>query len=57
MNMSGSLAASLTPIVYGSLFGRGFWVAPFLVSAAVLAAGALIWIVLIDPEKSVVEAP
>jgi sugar phosphate permease len=54
MNMSGSLAASLTPIVYGSLFGRGYWVAPFLVSAAVLAAGALIWIFLIDPEKSVV---
>jgi len=54
MNMSGSLAASLTPIVYGSLFGRGYWVAPFLVSAAVLGAGALIWIFLIDPEKSVV---
>lgn len=57
MNMSGSLAASLTPIVYGTLFGRGYWVAPFLVSAAVLGAGALIWIFLIDPERSVVEAP
>ena len=56
MNMSGSLAASLTPIVYGTLFGRGYWVAPFLVSAAVLAAGALIWLFLIDPERSVVPA-
>jgi sugar phosphate permease len=54
MNMSGSLAASLTPIVYGWLFGRGYWVAPFLVSAAVLTAGALIWMFLIDPERSVV---
>lgn len=56
MNMSGSLAASLTPIVYGSLFERGYWVAPFLVSAAVLTAGALIWVCLIDPEQSVVAA-
>jgi sugar phosphate permease len=56
MNMAGALAASLTPIVYGTLFGRGYWVAPFLVSAAVLAIGALIWIFLIDPDKSVVDA-
>ena len=53
MNMAGALAASFTPIVYGTLFGRGHWVAPFLVSAAVKAAGALIWMFLIDPEKSV----
>ena len=39
MNMAGALAASLTPIVYGTLFGRGYWVAPFVVSAAVMAAG------------------
>ena len=38
----------------GSLFGRGYWVAPFLVSAAVMAVGALIWIFLIDPDRSVV---
>ena len=56
MNMAGALAASLTPIVYGTLFGRGYWVAPFLVSAAVLALGAVIWIFLIDPDKSVVDA-
>jgi len=55
MNMAGALAASLTPIVYGSLFGRGYWVAPFLVSAAVLALGALIWTFLIDPDRSVIE--
>ena len=56
MNMAGALAASLTPIVYGTLFGRGYWVAPFVVSAAVMMVGALIWIFLIDPEKSVVSA-
>ena len=55
MNMAGAMAASLTAIVYGSLFGRGYWVAPFLVSAAVMAAGALIWIFLIDPDRSVVD--
>jgi sugar phosphate permease len=54
MNMAGALAASFTAIVYGSLFGQGYWVAPFLVSAAVMAAGALIWIFLIDPDKKVV---
>ncbi len=56
MNMAGALAASFTAIVYGSLFGRGYWVAPFLVSAAVMALGAIVWVFLIDPEKSVVEA-
>jgi sugar phosphate permease len=56
MNMAGALAASLTPIVYGTLFGRGYWVAPFAVSAVVMLLGALIWIFLIDPEKSVVGA-
>jgi hypothetical protein len=29
MNMAGALAASLTAIVYGALFGAGYWVAPF----------------------------
>ena len=54
MNMAGALAASLTAIVYGALFGAGYWVAPFLVSAAVMGAGALIWLFLIDPDRSVV---
>jgi sugar phosphate permease len=57
MNMAGALAASLTAIVYGGLFDRGYWIAPFFVSAGVMLAGALIWTFLIDPERSVVEAP
>jgi hypothetical protein len=56
MVMAGAAAASLTPIVYGTFFGRGLWVAPFLITACILMAGALIWTFLIDPEKSVVEA-
>ena len=55
MNMAGALAASLRRSVYGGLFDRGFWVAPFFVSAGVMLIGALIWTFLIDPEKSVVE--
>jgi sugar phosphate permease len=55
MNMVGALGGALTAVVYGSLFNRGFWVAPFLVSAGVMLTGALIWIFLINPEVSVVE--
>jgi MFS family permease len=55
MNMAGALAASISPIIFGFLVQRGLWIAPFFVSAGVLLTGALIWAVLIDPEKSVVE--
>ncbi len=55
MNMVGALGGAATAVVYGSLFNRGLWVAPFLVSAGVMLVGALIWTFLIDPELSVVE--
>lgn len=55
MNMAGSLAASVSPIVFGFLAQRGLWIAPFFISAGVLLTGAMIWALLIDPEKSVVE--
>jgi sugar phosphate permease len=55
MNMAGSLAASVSPIVFGLLVQKGLWTAPFFISAGVLFTGALIWTFLIDPEKSVVE--
>ena len=55
MNMAGSLAASVSPIIFGFLVQRGLWTAPFFISAGVLLTGALIWAFLIDPEKSVVE--
>jgi sugar phosphate permease len=55
MNMVGALGGASTAVVYGTLFNRGLWVAPFLVSAGVMLLGALIWIFLINPEKSVVD--
>ena len=55
MNMAGSLAASLSPIIFGALVQRGFWILPFFISAGVLLTGALIWAFLIDAEKLVVE--
>jgi sugar phosphate permease len=55
MNMVGAVGASISPLVFGMLVERGSWVAPFYVTAAVLASGSLIWMFLIDPEKSVVE--
>jgi sugar phosphate permease len=54
MNMVGAIGASISPLVFGLLVERGSWVAPFYVTAGVLTAGSLIWIFLIDPEKSVV---
>jgi sugar phosphate permease len=56
MNMFGALAASMTALIYGYMFGKEMWVAPFVLSSGVMVLGALIWIFLIDPEKSVVEA-
>jgi sugar phosphate permease len=56
MNMAGSLAASVSPIIFGFLIQRGFWIAPFFISSGVLFTGALIWTFLIDPEVSVVES-
>jgi sugar phosphate permease len=55
MNMAGSLAASVSPIIFGFLVQKGSWIAPFFISAGVLLTGALVWAFLIDPERSVVE--
>jgi sugar phosphate permease len=55
MNMTGAIGASISPLVFGTLVQHGSWIAPFFVTAAILVTGALIWIFLIDPEKSVVD--
>jgi MFS family permease len=57
MNMMGNGIGAISPIVFGVLAQRGMWVAPFVVAAAVLVAGALMWGLLVNPEKSVVERP
>jgi MFS family permease len=56
MNMTGAIGASLSPLVFAALVQHGSWIAPFLVTAGILTIGALIWIFLIDPERSVVGA-
>ena len=58
MNSAGAIGASASPLLFGFFVQRGSWVVPFLVTAGMLAAGALIWAFLIDPEKSVIaDAP
>ena len=54
MNTAGAVGASISPVVFGFFAQKGFWVVPFVVTACVLLTCALIWIFLIDPEKSVV---
>ncbi len=54
MNLAGAIGASASPILFGFFVQRGSWVVPFLVTAGLLACGALVWAFLIDPEKSVV---
>jgi sugar phosphate permease len=55
MNTAGALGASISPVVFGFFAQKGFWIVPFVVTACVLFTCTLIWIFLIDPEKSVVE--
>ena len=57
MNTAGAVGASISPIVFGFFAERGFWITPFVVTAGVLLTCTLIWVFLIDPEKSVVEIP
>jgi sugar phosphate permease len=54
MNMAGALTASLTPLIYGYLFSRGYWIEPFFVSSGVLFLGAIIWSFFIHPDVSVI---
>jgi sugar phosphate permease len=53
MNSAGAIGASASPMVFGFFVQRGSWVLPFLVTAGMLAAGALVWACFIDPEKPV----
>jgi cyanate permease len=56
MNMAGTLAGAFSQILFGVITERlGSWVAPFLVSCAMLTVGGLLWGFLLDPAKSVVE--
>ncbi len=41
MNMFGALAASMTALIYGYMFGKEMWVAPFILSCRSHGAGRL----------------
>jgi sugar phosphate permease len=55
MNMGGNLAGSLSPIVFGYLVQHESWVAPLYLQAGICVIGAIVWTLLINPEKSVVD--
>ena len=48
MTMAGAVGASIAPLVFATLFERGSWITPFVVTAGVLFTGALSWRFLID---------
>jgi len=54
MNTAGNLGGAVSPVVFGALAQKELWAAPFLIQAAVLIAGAVIWLFLIRPEQSVI---
>ena len=55
MNMAGNIGGALSPLVFGFLAQYENWGAPFIVSAALLVAGAGVWAFWLDPDRSVVE--
>jgi sugar phosphate permease len=55
MNMAGNIGGALSPIVFGVLAQNYSWQAPFIVAAALLVAGSVVWAFWLDPEVSVVK--
>jgi D-galactonate transporter len=56
MNMAGNIGGAISPLVFGFLAQYENWAAPFVLSAALLVAGAAVWAFWLDPDQSVVEA-
>ncbi len=55
MNTASNIAGTLSPIVFGLFAQGGNWTMPFLISAIVLVGGALAWMLLVDPARSIAE--
>jgi sugar phosphate permease len=55
MNMAGNIGGALSPLVFGYFFQYGYVQAPFVMTAALLVAGAGVWAFWLDPDRSVVE--
>jgi nitrate/nitrite transporter NarK len=55
MNMVGNIGGTIAPVVVGYAVERkGSWEIPFYVTATVLIAGVVMWM-LIDPKRSVID--
>jgi sugar phosphate permease len=55
MNMAGNIGGALSPLAFGYFFQSGYVEAPFIMTAALLVAGAAVWAFWLDPDRSVVE--
>src|SRR6516165_6022005 len=55
MNMAGNIGGALSPLAFGFFFQYGYVQAPFIMTAALLVAGAGVWAFWLDPDRSVVE--
>jgi MFS family permease len=55
MNMIGTGAGAMSPIIFGFLVDKGMWITPFVIAFCILIAGAFIWAFLVNAEKSVVD--
>ncbi|WP_158747787.1 MFS transporter [Acidisphaera sp. L21] len=54
MNMAANVAGAISPFVFGVLAQNDQWTMPFVISAVILIAGAVAWIVLVDPATPIV---
>jgi sugar phosphate permease len=55
MNTSSNIGGALSPVIFGLWAQQGNWTAPFFATAAILVAGAVVWVFLIDPTRSVLD--
>jgi sugar phosphate permease len=55
MNTASNIAGTISPIVFGYLAQSGHWELPFLISAGVLVAGAVAWLLLVRPSHAMFE--
>jgi len=55
MNMAGNIGGALSPTIFGILVQLGSWIAPFIVAAALLVFGSIVWAFWLNPEASVLD--
>ena len=55
MNMIAQGAGAMSMIIFGVLAQRGYWLAPFFITAAILTGAALLWMFAINTERTVLQ--